>query len=567
MSLKKRLGQFDDSAFQDYVEALIEKTKVPGVAVGIAIDGDIEYFHGFGMADLEKQIPLSEHTVFGLASVTKSFTALAINQLAEREGFSRGSIQSDGAGFADGSGSANVTESGYANRSGCLKPAPAGHISLWDPVKRYLPEFELFQKGAADKITNHNFLSHTSGIPPLPSLNYANAWSVPVDDDGNFLTRVEPFDSGAKTNSRDSTTGKLSDGQNALKSGSSSGETPAIPVIKDNADLLKFIASYECSLLGEPGEYVSYSNDCFSLLGEIVERVTGQSFEDYLKENIWGPLGMNDTFIHVRGLKDHKDIQGLYFRDKEGNLHKAPWKHRDVFVSSGSIKSSVSDLLKYTAMYLNYGLPGGASSSAGRGKERIASRATIERMITPYYRVTSGVYYAYGLSVRPQYRPGITLVQHGGNIVGVASYIGFIPEIRTGIVVLSNQSGFPAAKVWFAAANMILGLPAEYQIHRAPTVQVPLEHLRAFTGKFVSGEGSVIRFRLKSEGRESGRNDDALVAEIDGKTLPVRVTGYDSVAIEAEDEEIPIYFFFDARGQVKALRHGLRIVPRAPEDF
>ncbi|MGI6633264.1 MAG: serine hydrolase domain-containing protein [Bacillota bacterium] len=475
MSLNNELGQFQSTAFEEYVAELMEKTRAPGVAVGIAVKGQTAYFRGFGMADVEKNVPVGEHTVFGLASVTKSFTALAINQLAER-----------------------------------------GRLSLSEPVQRYLPEFNLPVEGAAGKIAIHNFLSHTSGMPPLPSLRYAGASSIPVDEEGNLMD-VPPPPAGD-------------------------------PVIRDNKDLLRFIASHEFSLLGEPGEYVSYSNDCFSLSGEIVERVTRKSFEDYLRENVWEPLDMKDTFIGVKGLKGRKDIQGLYFRDKEHSLQKAPWKHRDVFVASGSIKSSVRDLLRYTSMYLNHG-----KVRTGY-KDRVASRASIGRMTTPYYRVSKGAYYAYGLAIRPEYQPGITVVQHGGNIVGVASYIGFIPERNTGIVVLSNQSGFPAAKVWFAAANMILGLPAEHQIQRAPSMDVPARHLKRLSGKYVSGEGAVIEFSLQG---------DSLVAHMGGDTRPVRITGYDSAAIEEEGDETPIYFFFNAKGEARALRHGLRIVPKA----
>jgi CubicO group peptidase (beta-lactamase class C family) len=471
---EKDLGQFQRASFEEYVAGLIEKTGVPGVGVGISSHGETAYFRGFGRADLEKGTPVTERTVFGLASVTKSFTALAVNQLAQR-----------------------------------------GRLSIGDPVQRYLPEFDLQEEGAAQRIAIHNFLSHTSGMPPLPSLGLSAASSIPVDDDGN-LQPVEP-------------------------------PPPGKLVIRDNRDLLKFLASYKFSLLGEPGEYMSYSNDCFSLLGEVIERVAKMSFEDYLRHNVWEPLGMSDTFINPKALKDHKDIQGFYSRDEKGTISKGTWGQKNVYLSSGAVKSSVRDLLKYIAMYLNHGKVRVGS------RERVASRATIGRMTTPYYRITQGNYYAYGLTVRPEYQPGVTVVQHGGNSGGVASYIGFLPEKDVGIVVLSNQSGFPAAKVWFAAANMNLGLPSEHQVLRAPAVKVPAEHLSALAGRFVSGEGDVIEFRLQGE---------SLIATIDKKTHPVRITGLDSVAVEAEEDEIPIGFFFDSRGKAKSLRHGLRVVPR-----
>lgn len=119
----------DAGQFEAYVHTLMKKTGAPGLGVGIAKDGEMVYFKGFGAADIEKRLPVTPETVFGLASVTKSFTALAVSQLAER-----------------------------------------GKLSLHEPVKRYLPEFQLPQAGVAERITMHNFLSHTSGIPPMPSL-------------------------------------------------------------------------------------------------------------------------------------------------------------------------------------------------------------------------------------------------------------------------------------------------------------------------------------------------------------------------------------------------------------
>lgn len=469
MTLDSEKALFDVKGFESYVSDLMAKTGVPGLGVGICKDGEMVYFKGFGLADMEKKRPVMPDTVFGLASVTKSFTALCINQLAE-----------------------------------------AGRLSLLDPVKKYLPEFELPKKGWAERITIHNFLSHTSGMPPLPALGYASQLTIPVDEQGNL------------------------------------GERPradGIPAIIDNRDLMKFIASHSFDLLGEPGEYISYSNDCFSLLGEVIERVSGKAFEDYLRENVWGPIGMDHTFIDVRKIKDF-DVQGLYYKDKEGKVTRAPWYHRDVYLSSGSIKSSVRDLLKYVQMYMDRGVAGG---------KQVASESTVDRMITPYYKTGPGTYYAYGFVVRPNYAPGVSLIQHGGGNLGVASNIGFIPEKRIGVVVLSNLQGFQVAKVWFAAVNSMLGLPLEYQSVNYPTVELPSDQLAKFAGRYMSGEGMEIIFAVE---------DGKIRAQMGGKTVPARPVGYDSLAINIGGEEDVVTFLFNAKGEAWALRSGLRIVQR-----
>ena len=64
MSLNNELGQFQSTAFEEYVAELMEKTRAPGVAVGIAVKGQTAYFRGFGMADVEKNVPVGGHTVF-----------------------------------------------------------------------------------------------------------------------------------------------------------------------------------------------------------------------------------------------------------------------------------------------------------------------------------------------------------------------------------------------------------------------------------------------------------------------------------------------------------------------
>ena len=463
--------------FENYVAGLIEKTGVPGIGVGISVEGNLRYFKGFGLCDIEKNWPVTENTVFGLASVTKSFTALAINLLAEEK-----------------------------------------KLSLFHPVKRYLPEFNLPEEGRAENITIHNFLSHTSGIPPLPTLGYVNELSVTVDE---YLK-----DSMALRNKPD----------NSL---------PGKPAIRTNKDLLRFMANHDFALLGKPGRYVSYSNDCYSLLGEIIERVSGISFEDYLKRHVWSPLGMGHTFVDVSSLSDFQ-VQGLYYRDDSDNLIKAPWKHRETFVSSGSMKSSVKDLLKYMEVYLEKGTVNG---------NRICQAVTADRMTAPYYPLEDGAYYAYGLQVRPEYTDGATLVCHGGNIVGVASYIGFVPEKKIAVAVLTNLSGFPASRVFYSAVNLALGLPCEYQKLQMPAANIPAKHLKKFVGRYTSGEGAEIRFVL------DGENLVALLPKKGKETqCPVRATGYDSLCIDEDGEDTNVFFLFTPEGNVWAMRHGLRLI-------
>ncbi len=248
----------------------------PGLCVGIISKGDMIYSKGFGYRNLEQKLPVTEETVFGIASVSKSFSALAIMQLAER-----------------------------------------GLLSVEHPVKRYLPGFGLPDNSAEWKVNIHNFLTHTPGIPPLPSLNYGIIESTELDE----KDREE-----------------LSEDELA----------PDRPSVEDTEGLLKFIANHDYQLLGRPGQYVSYSNDAYGLLGSIIELVSGKSYEDYLQENILMPLGMAHTTTRVDRIKELPDVTSLYYKDKDDNLCTSEhWQEAPSFTACGFIKSTVRALLSY----------------------------------------------------------------------------------------------------------------------------------------------------------------------------------------------------------------------------
>jgi CubicO group peptidase (beta-lactamase class C family) len=129
--------------FEAYAEALLGRHGVPGAAVAASRHGAVVYARGFGAADLDAGLPDGPETIFGVASVTKSFTAAAIMRLADD-----------------------------------------GRLSVEDPVVEYLPEFRL-PHGDASAIRISHFLTHTPGFPPLPSRWYAFGASAREDPDGS----------------------------------------------------------------------------------------------------------------------------------------------------------------------------------------------------------------------------------------------------------------------------------------------------------------------------------------------------------------------------------------------
>lgn len=226
--------------FNQYAGEITKKYQIPGFAMGLAKEGQLFYENDFGYRNIEKELPLSSDTVFGIGSVTKSFTCVAILQLQE-----------------------------------------AGKLSVHDAVVQYLPEFKTNNEEYTKQMTIHHFMTHSAGIPPLAALIGAMRTSMLLDP--TFEEEGKP-----------------------------AMDLSKIPSIETYEELMKDIANADFTLLGAPGTEFSYSNDCYALLGTIIERVSGISYEQYMKEYILGPAGMHRSVFHYEELKGHEDVATIY---------------------------------------------------------------------------------------------------------------------------------------------------------------------------------------------------------------------------------------------------------------
>src|SRR5699024_5962935 len=177
------------------------KYHTQGAVVALSEKDKIIYEKSFGYKDVENKEKPTMDTVFGIASLTKSFTCVGILQLVE-----------------------------------------AGKIDLNAPVVKYIPQFTIPDQAALKQMTVHHFMTHSSALPPLPSIEYAmdRAWN-PKEMPDYKETMEEDIE------------------------------------IENYADLLAFIDEANLQLLGQVGSVFSYSNDAYSLLGLIIENVTGMS--------------------------------------------------------------------------------------------------------------------------------------------------------------------------------------------------------------------------------------------------------------------------------------------------
>ena len=206
---------------EELVRQIMEESSARGIAVGVTdAAGNILYEEYFGFRDAEKGLPVDRDTIFGMASVTKSFTALAIMQM-----------QMD------------------------------GRLSVYDEVKDYIPEFT--GKNSPEPVRIWHLLCHSGGYFPLPRIVVdKTAREMGIEDSlDNELIFRDDF---------------------------------AMEGIKRVAERL----DAQTHFTGRPGQRLSYCNDGFGLLSDIIRRHSDcSSFAEYLDKHILKPLGMNRSNI------------------------------------------------------------------------------------------------------------------------------------------------------------------------------------------------------------------------------------------------------------------------------
>ncbi len=460
--------------FEDFTCGIMEEHDIPGLSVAVADAREIIYSKGFGKRNIEQDLAATDETIYGMASVTKSFTALAVLILEEE-----------------------------------------GKLSIGDPVVKYLPEFKVPNDVYNHAMTIQHFINHTAGLPPTPALRYCMVRSMEGDPTVDLLKDK----------------GKWEDWTDH-------------PPIDTYAELLSFLSQRDLQLLGPPGKQLSYSNDAYSLLGCIVERVSGQPFEDFVAERILEPLNMNNSTFDLDFVETSDDVTQLYTTNDDEVLAAPKWQHAPAMLGAGFLRSTVLDMVKYGQMHLRRGL--------STDNKRILSQMGVALMRSGAFPSGRKIFYGYGLRVRPDYH-GVNLIGHGGSLKGVSSQFGFIPEKGLTIMVTANLQGVPAAKIWMGAANLLLGLPVDTPKSVEPEYDADAEELKRFVGVYQSGEGAEISIEF---------DDDQLYAEMNGQRKCLRPSGVDSVAVMRRGQETRMQFLTGPDGQVDSMFFGLRIIQK-----
>lgn len=252
--------------------------------------------------------------------------------------------------------------------------AAENKLKLDVPITSYLPDYP---KTNGDKITSHHLLTHTSGIP-----NYTSS--------PNYREMMR-------------------------------GPYSPMEIVNLFADL---------ALEFTPGEKFNYSNSGYVLLGVIIEKITGKTYEKVLQEKIFSPLKMNNT-----GYDSNRTIlknRASGYNKVANSFENANYIHMSTPYAAGALYSTVEDLYRWDqALYT----------------EKLLPKKYRDLLFESYTPAWGGQGYGYGWEIGKmnigQTKEQVQTIKHGGSINGFNTLITRIPSDQSSIILLNNTGGAP----------------------------------------------------------------------------------------------------------------------------
>jgi CubicO group peptidase (beta-lactamase class C family) len=339
----------------DYIKQQMTAKDIPGLAVVIVKGKEVVYLKGFGVTSLNEPSPVTPRTIFDLASVSKSFTALGVLLLRDD-----------------------------------------GLIDLDAPVQRYLPDFQPDDPQAA-AITVRQLLNQTSGLP---------------------------------------------------------GNLSAPLIVQDGEDDMKEIvaAASRLKLDRPPGSSFAYADINYCLLGALIERVTGTTFEGYMAQKIFTPLGMDNTTLYpdkaatLDRAAGHQPMYGHVITNNMPIYRSA--------LPAGWVMSCAEDMGKWLIAHLN-------CNSAAEGQVIPAADFEECHTVASVFE-ENGEEVGYGMGwLTSCGNDDVSLIWHDGDTPNFTADMILLPDYQMGVVVLVNSQASTGHSIAPGIINLILGLNLE----------------------------------------------------------------------------------------------------------
>lgn len=182
-----------------------------------------------------------------------------------------------------------------------------------------------------------------------------------------------------------------------------------------------------------------YDNLLYMVAGEVIAKVSGKSWEDFVTDNIFLPLRMDESGTAFSRLKNKSNVIDAH-APVNGRVEVIPREVNEVLNAAGGIYSSVYDLSKWAIMQMHNGEYGTAPSKKLFSDEVHNDMWTIHTVIPVNGKTTYNTRFAgYGLGWQIQDEMGYKVVSHTGGLAGMVTQVTLIPELQLGIIVLTNQ--------------------------------------------------------------------------------------------------------------------------------
>ncbi|MEC7618467.1 MAG: serine hydrolase domain-containing protein [Bacteroidota bacterium] len=359
---------------------LLKRNKVTGTSIAIVDNGEIVYATGYGFSDLENKKKADANTIYGIGSITKTFTALSIMQLQEQK-----------------------------------------KLRVTNSIKDYLTDLKIENPfNDINQIYISDILCHTSGLPS----DIANGFFV--------------------------------------------DNPPTISWVIKELNKQRLIS---------PRRYISaYSNVGYGLLGEVISRVSGLSYGDYLRQNIFIPLNMTSSSIGYQLSNTSKTY--------DGNKETVEPTVRDV--AAGFISSNVIDLSNFISMLIGDG--------SFKSNQIISSNSIedMERDQLTNVSLTQPFAYGYALMIdsikiknhKKKDSTIVSIIGHGGDTHAFHADLAYIPEQKVGAVVLTNSVNGRS----MSEASKLLKIYLE----RSKDIEVDLDYITPISYKGVTAKDDEI---------------------------------------------------------------------------
>lgn len=336
----------------------------------------------------------------------------------------------------------------------------------WDtPVREYLPWFRLHDPVATELITTRDMLSHRSGLPRYDSMRF-------------FV------------------------------------QFPREELVKR----LRYLPSSKTFR-----DVYQYNNLMFVTAGYLGGELAGSTWEDLVRDRVFGPLGMKSSTVTVGDMQKGSD-----FAKPHTPSEAAFYDYQRFGVGpNGAVNSNVNDMLRYARFYLDDGVVNG---------KRLVSERQMRELWKPVTVASATSTYALGWTISD--RGGHRQVAHGGSITGFTANLLMIPAKKIAVVVLNNSNSPLPGIVTDTIVDELLGLPKrdrleELQARAAAAAKPgsrsqpvagtkPSRALREFAGEYSHPAYGVLRVAEKDGGLE-------LVGPV--MTLPLRHRHYDVFAM------------------------------------